>query len=81
VTLRRRCSSTAVQAGPLQRRNCAFAMDCQVSRRSNDMIMEAVTYRRATVGFASGFVDAAPVKLHWNPFMYTTTWLVHLFLS
>jgi hypothetical protein len=34
VTLRRTCSSTAVQAGPLQRRNCAFAMDCRVSRRS-----------------------------------------------
>jgi len=42
------------------------------------MIIDVVTYRRATFGFASCFVDVAPVKLHWNPFMYTKSWLVNL---
>jgi len=53
-------------------------MDCQVSRREDDMMIDAVTYRRATFGSANCFVDVAPVKLHWNPFMYTTSWLVDL---
>ena len=68
----------AAQTRPLQNRNCAFAMDCQVSRREDDMIIDVVTYRRATFGVASFFVDVAPVKLHWNPFMYTKSWLVDL---
>ena len=40
--------------------------------------MDAITYRRATFGSASCVVDVALVKLHWNPFMYTTSWLVDL---
>ena len=34
-------------------------------------MVDAGKYRRATLGIASGFVDVAPLKLHWNPFMYT----------
>ena len=41
-------------------------------------MVDAATYRRATLGFASGFVDVAPLKLHWNPFMYTIYQLADL---
>jgi len=49
-----------------------------MSRQESKAMIDAATYRRATLGFASCFVDSAPLKLHWNPFMYTTYGLADL---